>query len=151
MAFLSHKDVVEKILTEIKLISGEFGVKAEEVRYQDFPFSDTPKPGVAVCPLEEREGESTSETSDIGYPVQVMRIYTKTGSNDLTYGLGFRARWRQSIFNRFNRVRLGFPGVCELPCRARFDNYQAKEAWDKVNIDASTVVVTVWIRQPHNG
>lgn len=151
MSSITHREVIEKIITELKLLNDEFGVKREEIRYQDFPFSDTPKPGLAVSPLEELEGNSTNETSDIGYQVQIVRIYNRTGTNDIKYGLGPRARWRQKVFNRFNRVRLGFPGICELMTRARFENYQGKEAWDNVNIDSSVVVVTVWIRQKHQG
>lgn len=148
---MHHGAVVERIITELKLLSGEFGVKREDVRFQEFPFSVKPNPGVIVSPLEEVEGESTNETSDIGYPVQITRVLHKLNSTDKVDGLEKRSNWRQTVFNRFNRVRLGFPGFCETMTRARYGNYLGKEAWDDLNIDSSIVIVTVWIRQPHQG
>lgn len=151
MSFLTHTDVIEKIITELKMMHGDFGILREEIHYKDFPFIDPPKPGIVVSPLEETEGNSTNETSDIGYPVQLVRAYTRTHGTDMKYGLEKRANWRQAVFNRFNHVRLNFPGVCTLPTRARFGNYQGKEPWDNINIDSSTVILTVWVRQRHQG
>ena len=148
---MHHKEVIEKIILELKLLSGDLGVKREEIKYADFPFTGAPPIGVIVSPLEETEGNSTNETSDIGYQVQITRVYHKLSGRDADAGLGRRSNWRQTVFNRFNRVRLGFPGFCETMTRARFGNYEGKEAFDNINIDSSIVIVTVWIRQPHQG
>ena len=143
------REVVEKVITEIKLIASTIGVKAEEVRYQDFPFVSPPGPGVIVSPLEETEGDSTNETSDIGFRTQIVRAYHKAGSTDIANGLKKRSTWRKEVFDRFNRVRLGFDA--ELMTRSQYGNFQGKDAYDKSSLDTTVVIVTTWIRQLHQG
>lgn len=145
----THREVVEKVLTEIQLLDGDFGVRKDEVRYQDFPFTSPPSPGIVVSPIEETEGDSTNETSDIGFRVQVVRAYHKTGNADINYGLAPRVNWRKAVFDRFNRVRLGFRN--ELLTRAAYQNLQGKDSYDRTSLDTTVVMVTVWIRQGHQG
>jgi hypothetical protein len=141
-----HEDVVNAVVSALKDLSQEFGYTADDVRVVDFPFVQKPHRGLLVSALTETEGESLSESSDIGYPVQIVRCGHRLSPRD---GLPSRSDWRWAVHNRFNRTRLGLE--CELMTRAEYDRIQLKEPWDGWNLDASTVKVTVWIRQPIYG
>jgi len=147
---VSHKDVLDKVIVELKSMDlTGFGFKASDIKYTDFPFHMQPSFGLLVSPLDETEGESTNETTDIGYPVQLVRCGHKL---DPTGGITGRDAWRRAVWRRFNRVRLGVSDDdgCELITRSEFLKLQMKDTWDKWNLDSSALKVVVWIRELHN-
>jgi hypothetical protein len=141
-----HMDVINAVVAAIKLLPETHGFKDSDIKVVDFPFHSKPPFGLILSPLTEVEGESLNETSDIGYPVQIMRVGHRLSAFD---GLSSRDDWRRVFWNRFNRTRLGLS--CELMTRAEFEKIQLKEAWDNWNLDTSVLKVTTWIRQAHNG
>lgn len=143
---VDHKNVVDTVITALKAMSQAHGYSASDIKYMDFPFHRKPPFGLIVSALTEVEGESTTSTSDVGYPVQITRIGHRLNGSD---GLESRDDWRRAVWRRFNRTRLGLE--CELMTRSEFDRIELKEAWDSWNIDSSVLKVTVWIRELHNG
>ena len=140
---VDHKEVVDKVITTLKAMDlTGWGFVASDIKYIDFPFDKQPPFGLLVSPLTETEGESLTETSDIGYPIQLVRCGHRASGTD---GLTSRSAWRYAVKQRFNRKRLGLS--CELITRSEFDTIEIKDVWKNWNLDASALKITVWIRQ----
>jgi hypothetical protein len=142
MADVTHKDVVDAIIAALKDLTLR-GYTASDIKTGPFPFRVQPPFGLIVSALTETTGDSTNETTDIGFPVQVTRVL---GGLDPATGFDGRDNWRRDVFKRFNCVRLGLS--CELMTRAELGEIEIKPAWDKWNLDASVMKITVWIRVP---
>lgn len=145
MALPDHNDVAHEVRDALKMLSAR-GYRISDVHIVDFPFANQPPYGVLVSPLVEVEGDSQNSTSDIGYRCLITRCGVRLNAQD-----GFQSRddWRRDVWRRFNRVRLGFD--CELATRCEFHDIQMQQEWSRWNIDASALIVTTWIREPHNG
>lgn len=140
---VDQEDVVNKVIEVLKAMDlTGYGFSASDIKYVDFPFDKPPSHGLLVSPLTETEGESLTETSDIGYPVQLVRCGHRVSGTD---GLTSRSAWRYAVKQRFNRKRLGLS--CELITRSEFDTIEIKDVWKNWNLDASALKITVWIRQ----
>lgn len=142
-----HSDVVDAVIAALKLLP-ERGYRTSDIHYCDFPFDKKPPFGVIVSPLMEAEGDSLNETTDIAFPVQVMRVGHVSNSSE-----GFRARdrWRRDVWHRFNNVRLFAGANCELMTTARFSTIEIPDAWSSWKLDSSVLIVTTWIRELHQG
>jgi hypothetical protein len=142
-------DVVQKIVELIKPMELQ-GFRGSDVKLADFPFHRQPPFGIIVSSLPELEGESTNETTDIGYQTQVTRVLSNL---DVSSGLKSRSHWREEIHKRFDRRRMGLTpgseeGDCELMNRAKREEIEIKPVWEKWGIDASVMVITTWVRKP---
>ena len=145
MVLVDHKNVADSVVKALKRMPA-YGLDPSRVHIVDFPFASQPPHGVIVSPLVEVEGNSQNSTSDIGYRCLITRCGMRLNPHD---GFETRDDWRRYVWRRFNRVRLGFE--CELATRCEFHDIQMQQEWSRWNIDASALIVTTWIREPHNG
>ena len=86
---IDHDDVAQRIAQVIRTL-GAYGTQG--VHVVDFPFHSEPPMGLVVSPLKEREYDSTNETTDVGFPCQVMRVGHRLSGQD---GLSDRSAWRR--------------------------------------------------------
>jgi hypothetical protein len=141
---ITHNDVAQRIAQVIRTL-GQYGTQG--VNVVDFPFSIEPPHGLIVSPLKETEVDSLNETTDVGFPCQVMRIGHRLNSQD---GFQGRSTWRRELYKRFRRTRIGVVDAtgndCELYTVASFDDIEIPKAWEQMNLDASVLVVTTVVR-----
>lgn len=143
---VDHSDVAKRVIEILRLLPLK-GYSSKDIHFADFPFEEEPPFGLVVSPLPEKIKDSLNETTDVGYPVQIVRCGTAVHSR---FGFESRDDWRREVFRRFNKVRMGGL-LCELITLAQLETIELKEAWNAWKLDASVIHITCWIRQPNNG
>lgn len=142
---VGYHEVIQAVLNKLKSLSFS-GISATDIRYERLPKSTTPRFGIIVSDLDEREAESTNETVDIIYPVLIGIYVHRPSSSD---GLQVRDQWRKIIQNEFNYVRLGLDG--ELMTTCGHGDAVNTDQWKDLKVEASYMVVQTRIRKKHKG
>lgn len=142
----SRQEVIaERIVELIQGLAIDF-IESDDIRVESYADGMDPGRGVIVSPLRERELPGLNTADDIAYPFLVM--YSESGLNT-QLNVSIKSRFRQSIFNAFNRVRIGLSAdlnVCELVTTCSFGDLESQREWKRQNRDNNIMIVTVVVR-----
>lgn len=136
-----HYEIGNKLVDVFRgFLSTQFA--SDDVRLEDFPFTEQPAYGIAISPLGENEGLGTAGLDDIHYIFQAVRVLHGLGSA----GLQSRSEWRNLARANLHRKRIGISG-CELLTRVDFGSIAIPKEWSTWNLDSSVLKIIVMMRE----